>query len=295
MPITKPISKRNLLKLFALGLAPLLLKSNHALAGQKPALFLIGDSTVRNGKGDNGATAGQFGWGRMIKYYFDKEQIHIVNDAMGGTSSRSFQQDPELWPNVLKMLRPNDYVMMAFGHNDSRGSLKGIGDEIGTIKDKNGNLIENVRSYGWYMREYVRQIKAKGAIPIIISLIPRNRWTENKVNRNTEDYALWAKQVAKSEGVLFIDLNEKIANHYDKLGKEKVTAEYFPPNETVHPNWAGSALNASLLISELKKQKITLNKYLIKNPNVPVIPDILPSEQGEPGPIGMFPKDRVPE
>src|SRR5438270_2450129 len=98
-------------------------------AAHKPALFLIGDSTIRNGSFDNGATAGQFGWGHMIKYYFDPARIYIVNDAMGGTSSRSFQTSPNLWPMVLEKIQPGDYVLMAFGHNDSRASLRGNGDE----------------------------------------------------------------------------------------------------------------------------------------------------------------------
>ncbi|ESQ79976.1 rhamnogalacturonan acetylesterase [Asticcacaulis sp. YBE204] len=265
-----------------------------AVSKDKPALFLIGDSTVRNGREDNGATAGQFGWGRMMKYYFDTSRLHVVNDAMGGTSSRSYQTSPDLWAKVVPMIRPGDYVMMAFGHNDSKGSLKGNGDETGTLTDKNGKVVEGVHSFGWYMREYIRQVRAKGATPIVISLIPRNRWTGDKVNRNATDYALWAQQAAEQEKALFIPLNGMIADRYDVLGQVKVTADFFPPKEEVHPNWAGAAFNAALVVEGLKRLNTPLKKYLIKAPKVPATPDILPPALGEPGPSGMRPEVRTP-
>lgn len=275
-----------------------------AAPADKPALFLIGDSTVRNGTHDNGATAGQFGWGRMMKYYFDTGRIFVVNDAMGGTSSRSFQVSPDLWGKVLPMIRPGDYVMMQFGHNDSRGSLRGNGDETGPLppqRPRPGSPApaadaapEMVHSFGWYMRQYVRQTRAKGATPIILSLIPRNRWTDGKVNRNGSDYALWARQAAIREHALFIPLNDLVADRYDALGQAKVTAGLFPPNETVHPNWAGSALNAACVIEGLKRLGTPLEAYFRKRPSVPANPDIVPPAAGEMGPSAMEPVARRP-
>ena len=59
-------------------------------ANQKlPNLFLIGDSTVRNGEG-NGAN-GQWGWGEPIARYFDQKKINVVNRALGGLSSRTYR------------------------------------------------------------------------------------------------------------------------------------------------------------------------------------------------------------
>src|SRR5437870_2765958 len=96
------VSHRVLLILAAAIIAPALAgraqsAPSTAPAAHKPALFLIGDSTIRNGSNDNGATAGQFGWGHMMKYYFDTSKIYVVNDAMGGTSSRSYQTTANLW------------------------------------------------------------------------------------------------------------------------------------------------------------------------------------------------------
>jgi rhamnogalacturonan acetylesterase len=273
-------------------------------AAHHPALFLIGDSTIRNGSFDNGATAGQFGWGHMIKFYFDTSRIYVVNDAMGGTSSRSFQTSPNLWPMVLAKIQPGDYVLMAFGHNDSRASLRGNGDETqmlpvvtsrrrgspATAPATTPAPTEPAHSFGWYMRQYIEQTRAKGATPIVLSLIPRNRWTAGKVNRNTNDYALWARQAAEQEKAAFIPLNDLIADEYDKLGMEKVQAELFPPGEAVHPNWAGAALNAKIVVDAIKDLKdCDLKEYLVANPKVPRTPDVTPPDHGDPGPSGHLP------
>src|SRR5580698_7016078 len=59
-----------------------------------PSLFLIGDSTVRNGQGTG--TGGQWGWGDFMAPYFNTNKINVVNRALGGTSSRTYYRDQ--WP-----------------------------------------------------------------------------------------------------------------------------------------------------------------------------------------------------
>src|SRR4051794_8039633 len=71
-----------------------------ALDPKLPTLWIIGDSTVRNGTLDNGNN-GQWGWGNPIAHYFDKNKINVQNRALGGTSSRTYQTNAKLWPTVL--------------------------------------------------------------------------------------------------------------------------------------------------------------------------------------------------
>src|SRR5882672_3056833 len=78
-----------------------------------PSFFLIGDSTVRNGFGMGGG--GQWGWGDKIAVFFDTSKINVVNRALGGTTARTFYRD--LWPRVLAMIKPGDFVIMQFGTN----------------------------------------------------------------------------------------------------------------------------------------------------------------------------------
>jgi lysophospholipase L1-like esterase len=235
----------------------------------KPTLFLIGDSTVKNGKdkGDNE----QWGWGHFVGEYFDTSKITINNRALGGTSSRSYQTRG-LWDSVLAKVKPGDYVLMQFGHNDggplddtarARGSIKGTGEESKEIYNPILKRQEVVHTYGWYIAKLIRDTKAKGAIPIVCSLIPRNVWKEGKVARGSEDYGLWAKTTAAKEGALFIDLNSLIADVYDKEGEAKVAGTYFGTQDHTHTIEAGARLNAAEVVVGIKSLKtLSLNKYL---------------------------------
>jgi len=135
---------------------------------QLPTLFLIGDSTVKN-SWDKGSD-GLWGWGKPLESYFDRSRINVENQALGGTSSRSYIMQGH-WERVLALVKPGDYVMMQFGHNDGggaangRGSLRGNGDA--TQEVSNREVYETVHTYGWYIRKYVADTNAKGATPIV--------------------------------------------------------------------------------------------------------------------------------
>ncbi len=192
--------------------------------------------------------------------YFDRTRINVENRAMGGTSSRTYQT-LGLWARVLADMKRGDYVIMQFGHNDSggvndrqraRGTIKGNGDETEEIDNLLTGKHEIVHSYGWYLRKFITDAKAKGATAIVCSLIPRNRWQDGKINRSTEDYAKWAAQAAAAESTGFIGLNDLIADRYEEIGQDKVTALYFPQRETTHTNAAGARFNAARVAEGLK-------------------------------------------
>lgn len=242
----------------------------------KPTFYMIGDSTVKNGRDDGQKMGpdGQWGWGHFIHEYFDTTRIHIENDALGGTSSRSFM-NMGLWDKVLAKVKPGDFVIMQFGHNDNgplddtaraRGTFKGVGDEQKEVYNpmKYMQKQEVVHSYGWYMRKYINDTKAKGAIPIICSPVPRNDWKDGKsASRNmTNSYGAWAKEVAQQTGAYFIDLNTMICDFYDKEGEAKVKATYFHADHT-HTIEAGAKENTKFVIAGIKQYPdLALNKYL---------------------------------
>jgi len=212
-----------------------------------PTLLLIGDSTVRNGHGDG--ADGQWGWGEPLFNLFDATRINVVNRAVGGLSSRTFYTGP-YWEKVLAMIKPGDFVVMQFGHNDGgsldgatgyRSSLPGVGDEA----KQSGS--ETVHTYGWYLRQYIAGARAKGATPIVCSLVPRKIWKDGKIERNSKDYGGWAAEVARSEHTPFVDLNEIIAKQYDQLGPEKVDALFADPH--THTSRAGAELNAASVVA----------------------------------------------
>jgi lysophospholipase L1-like esterase len=229
-----------------------------------PSLFLIGDSTVRNGQGRG--DGGQWGWGDELAPLFDTGKINVVNRALGGTTSRTFYRD--LWPRTLAMIKPGDFVIMQFGTNGgvvneavlspsarSRGEIHGIGDETQAITNIITKKFEVVHSFGWYEKQMIADARSKGATAMVCSLIPRNSWRNGKAARPGADSAAgWAKDAANSVNAPFIDINEIIARQYDQLGREKVNA-LFIAGAGPHTSVAGAQTNAVCFIAGIKGLK----------------------------------------
>ncbi|MBU6410260.1 MAG: rhamnogalacturonan acetylesterase, partial [Verrucomicrobia bacterium] len=218
-----------------------------------PTLFLIGDSTVRFGRG----RGPEWGWGDFVGRHFDPQKLNVVNRAIGGASSRSYFTGE--WKRVLDMIKPGDFVMMQFGHNDpgplndrtrARGTIPGVGDETQAITNLMTGRPEIVHTYGWYLREYIADARATGATPMVCSQIPRKIWKDGAIVRSTNGYAGWAEEVAKAEHAPFVDLNKLIAERYDAMGPAKVNPLFGDAH--THTKAAGAELNAQCVIAGLK-------------------------------------------
>jgi len=247
-----------------------------------PSLILIGDSTVRNGHGKGDGN--QWGWGAPIADLFDPAKINVVNRAIGGLSSHSYISAGH-WDLALDIIKPGDIVLIQWGHNDGginlpgappvpdaglapgatppsppagspprgpniRGSLPGIGEETYDVANPLTGKVETVHTYGWYLRKYIADVKAKGATPILCSLVPRKIWVDGKIRRQTDTYRGWAQQVAEQQHIGFVDLNEIIARRYDALGSDAVDKLFGDPH--THTDWDGAVLNAECVVAGLR-------------------------------------------
>lgn len=225
--------------------------SGSSRKGNNPVLFLVGNSTMRNGTLGNGNN-GQWGWGYFERQFFDENKITVENHALGGTSSRTFWK--YLWKDVLKGIRPGDYVVLELGHNDNgpfdsgraRASIKGISHEdslVVTIKET--GVVDTVYSFGEYMRKYIADIRKAGATPILMSLTPRNAYeaeNPNRIARVDKTFGLWSKQIAEEQNVPFIDLNDISAKKFESFGKWKTDYHFF--GDKIHSSEFGAILNA---------------------------------------------------
>lgn len=262
--------KKNIVKLFLLSISIFLFLAFYLEENRKPVLYIIGDSTVKNGSGKG--DGGLWGWGDFISNHFDTAGIDVRNFARGGRSSRTFQSEG-LWNEVLNLLKPGDHVLIQFGHNDggslntgrSRGTLKGAGEEIEEVIMEATNQPAIIHTYGWYIKKYITDARAKDAIPIILSPIPRNIWTEEgKVTRANEDYGKWAMEAANEKGAYYIDLNGIIADKYDEIGQVYVDSLFFVKDHT-HTTKEGAILNAASVIEGIRLLHDSLLISLIRN------------------------------
>ena len=252
-------------------------KTETSLDPKLPTLYIVGDSTLKS-------DAPLRGWGQELGAFFDSNKINVVNRAIGGRSSRTFQNEGR-WDKVLAELKPVDFVIIQFGHNDvgkyddpaakERPSLHGEGEETVEVTKKDGTK-ETVHTFGWYMRQYGNDARAKGATVIFCSMVPHKDWENGKIIRKeSETFVKWTENAAKATGAAYINLNEIVALEFEKLGAEKVEPLF--GDKRTHSTPAGAFLNAQMVIAGIKAlKKPKFSKYLSdKGKNIKKLPQFV--------------------
>lgn len=233
-----------------------------------PVLFTVGDSTVKNADDD---PDGMWGWGSVIHELFDTDRISVENHAKAGRSARTYL-DEGRWDKVYKALRPGDFVLIQFGHNDAgpintgkaRAELPGAGDESKVFKMESTGRYQVVYTFGWYLRKFIMDVKEKGAIPIVLSHTPRNKWDNGEIERNTDSFGKWTREAAERAGTYYIDLNKLSADKLQQMGYEKglrLVGEYFNHDHT-HTSLKGARMNAKSIAEGLQAVGCPLKDYL---------------------------------
>jgi lysophospholipase L1-like esterase len=239
-----------------------------------PTVFIVGDSTARN--------QADLGWGDHFAHYFDNTKINIANRAMAGRSSRSFYNEGR-WANVLAEMKPGDFVLIQMGHNDggtttpeedtkARASYKGLGDETVqytlpkpfTTGPLAGQTTETIHTYGWYIRKYIADTKAKKATPILLTVTIRNIWANDpdgnlRIERDM-GYDQPIKQLAKDQNILLADMANVEADRLEDLGPDK-TALLFPIDHT-HTSPEGAEIAAESVVTALRNANAPIAAYL---------------------------------
>jgi lysophospholipase L1-like esterase len=214
-----------------------------------PTVFIVGDSTARN--------SADLGWGDHFAMFFDTTKVNIANRARAGRSSRSYYNEGS-WARVLLTIKRGDYVLFQMGHNDGnadpddvqkdekgRLSLAGLGDETVSVPiampmatgPLAGQTTETVHTYGWYMRRFIADTRAKGATPILLTPTVRNIWKKEKVERDFGFNDI-DRQLAAAEKIDLIDVASVEADRLQALGEQKATLLY--PIDHTHTSAEGA-------------------------------------------------------
>src|SRR5208283_3750600 len=119
-------------------------------------IFMVGDSTMAD-KTVIPANP-ERGWGQMLPMYF-QDNVRIENHAVNGRSSKSFI-DQGRWATVTNRLRPGDYVIIQFGHNDEK-------------KNDATRYTEPFGSFKANLARFIRDTRALRATPILATPVAR--------------------------------------------------------------------------------------------------------------------------
>lgn len=230
-------------------------------------VYLIGDSTVADYTLEQGYMQKRYpltGWGQVFQHFLQKDSLGklgkliksdsalVVDKAKGGRSTRSFFEEGR-WKEVLDSLQKNDLVLIQFGHNDA-------------AKDKPERYVD-IPGYKAFLKMYVNETRAKGALPILITPVTRNYpWKDGKLGSAHGEYPQAVKEVAETLKVPFIDLTVLSIGFFTTKGQEYVSQNYFMnldssryeaypkgQKDNTHFQPEGAKAVASLVFEALKK------------------------------------------
>ena len=168
-------------------------------------IYLIGDSTVST---YDSSRYPRMGWGQVFRNFFDPSRIRVENRAIPGRSSKSFYEEGH-WSTIIDSLHPGDYVFIQFGHNDE--------------KTDTARHTDPYTSFKTYLRIYIDGSRAKGAYPILMTPVNRNKWKGNEIANTHGEYVIAIRQLAAEKEVPLIDLFSSSRSLFDSLGKEYTT------------------------------------------------------------------------
>ena len=199
-----------------------------------PTIFIAGDSTVTDQSGTYPYDPGccYSGWAQIFPMLF-KTGIAVSNHAHSGLTTESFRDEGH-YAIVEKYIKPGDYYFMQFAHNDQK--------------------LPHLNAFGGYaenLRRYVAEIRAKGAIPVIVTPIARNTWkADGTYNDLLSDHSNACKAVAKELNVPLLDLHERSMELVLEKGLEPAKLYYFPKDYT-HSNDYGAYKMAHFVAKEI--------------------------------------------
>jgi len=239
-----------------LGLTPFLLSFTF-LVKSHIHVYMIGDSTMASYTTE---TAPLSGWGMPFSFFFDSS-VTVLNEAQSGRSTRTFIEE-KFWQPISDNLKPGDYVLIQFGHNDEVPSKK----SSTTPKDFQANLIR-----------YISETRAKNAYPVLFTPVARRIFNDSgRIVETHGEYAALVRKVAAEYKVPLIDMDRKSQIFFQSLGPEtsKLCFNYLAPGENphypggniddTHFNELGARRVAEIALAEIINQKLELADRIYK-------------------------------
>lgn len=219
-----------------------------------PTIHMIGDSTMAN---QARLDLPERGWGQLFSQ-FVIAPAKLDNRALNGCSSKSFIAEHQ-WDKLLASLKPGDWVIMQFGHNDQKA------DQPGVFADAKEAYRDN-------LRRFVRETRAKSAFPVIATPVVRRRWDAQGGFVDTlGDYPAAARAVAEEEKVPLLELHDLTLKMESQAGPEGSKRFHFTGDDT-HFSETGAREVSELAAAEIHRLKLPLARWIRPHPVAGVQP-----------------------
>lgn len=227
-----------------------------------PTVYLLGDSTVCDQPAEPWNS-----WGQMLPRFF-KPGVAVSNQAESGETLRGAWHARRV-DKVLGDMKPGDYLLVQFGHNDMKEKGAGVGA---------------FTTYKADLEKLVTDTRAHGGTPVLVTSMNRKSFDSTGHVINTlKDYPDAVRAVAKEMSVPLIDLNAVSTTLYEAIGKSNIDKAFV---DGTHHNAYGSYELARCVIEGIRQNKLDLSQYIVDDLPVfnPVHPDPIDSFHVPPSP-----------
>ena len=208
-----------------------------------PTVYLIGDSTMTDQPGMPTTS-----WGQFLPIFF-KNTVAIANHGESGEAYSAFRGERR-WPKILSIIKPGDWVIAQFGHNDEKERDRG--PTFGAFKN-----------YATEMRNYTAEVRAKGAHIILVSPMQRHDFADGKVKNTHDDYPDAVRAVAKELNVPMIDLTAMSDTMMNVMGEKASWVLFSRGTDATHHNPYGAWELAKCIAQGIKDAKVEPAKWLV--------------------------------
>ncbi|MDR1703752.1 MAG: GDSL-type esterase/lipase family protein [Clostridiales bacterium] len=199
-------------------------------------ILLAGDSTVADQPREPDNPALRYcGWGQMPGR-FTRPGAEVSNFAVSGYTVMNFREKGR-YDALKARLRPGDFVLFQFGHNDQKlPELPAAG------------------AYKSALIRYIREIRALGGRPVLVTSVARNSWRGDNLEYNDllAPYAAAVIAAGEESGAAVLNLHTASVEWIRGLGLLKAK-RFFYPGDYTHPNDYGAyrwaRMTAELIIT----------------------------------------------
>jgi lysophospholipase L1-like esterase len=228
-----------------------------------PTIYVIGDSTASVYASSQ---APRMGWAQTLDAYFAPACAIVSDRALSGRSSKSFF-DEGAWTPIVDALRPGDFVLIQFGHNDEKVDDPTRGTDPFT-------------TYTQYLSRYVDDTLGKQATPILLTSICRNSWEGDQLSDTHGDYPVAVRKLAEERAVALVDATLLTETYFESIGPDATTRLFMnlapgeSPNypegnvDNTHLRDTGAHVVAELILADLFKQNLAPGTLVREVPSV---------------------------